>query len=240
MAADTASVYSGSSTIHTRTSGGHGMLPPNMDGETAELVREQNEDYGTNMFADITPDDDEEVERLMADGYTYNEALLEIFNYSHPPRPAGRPYTSYPPPQPAMAQSFYQSGALPPQYPVAPSQSFYMQQPGYMPAQPYYPPPQPQPVMHTQSFYQQQPGAMPMYAPTQPGGPYGQQVMLPSPEEDNYSNNKPARKASSRTGKPPVLNGSQTLLEQKRQDAAKAARVITYCLQCSLLPLYAF
>jgi hypothetical protein len=202
-------------------------MPANMDAETTELVRQQNEDYGTNMFLSITREDDAEVERLMAEGYQYNEALLEIFNYTHPPRPMGRQYTGYP--QPPAGQSFYQ----PQPYQVAPpAPQYYAQQPaGYMHSQSYYAPPQPAqvPVTHTQSFYQV------------PGPSYmvhsnGQVQQIPADEELFPSQYAPgvkpaslARKSSSResgsNGKPPVINGNQTLLEQKREKAAKAARV---------------
>jgi hypothetical protein len=218
---------------HRRTASGtgshYGAMPANMDAETTELVRQQNEDYGTNMFLSITREDDAEVERLMAEGYQYNEALLQIFNYTHPPRPAGRQYTAYPP-APA-GQSFYQQPA---QYQVAPPpQPYYAQQPaGYMHSQSYYVPPQPQqvPVMHTQSFYQA-PGPSYMVHPN------GQMQQIPAGDEELYPTHyapgaKPAsltRKPSSRepgsNGKPPVINGNQTLLEQKREKAAKAARV---------------
>lgn len=196
------------------------VVPADLDPATAELVRQQDEDHGTNMFLEISPEDDPEVERLMLEGYQYHEALLEIFNARYPPRPMGRQYTAgyspAPPPQfpPVHSQSFYQQPP-PVQYPPA-SQSFYM--PQYAPA-PY----------ANQSFYGQ-PMGQSFYQP--PG--YGMQ--MPPDQQGMYPTqyaSKPghARRPSNGSnsggnGKPPVLNGTQqSMLQQKRQDKERAAQV---------------
>lgn len=219
-----------------------GSVPANLDAETADLVRMQMEDYGTNMFVSLTPADDPEIERLTAAGYQYNDALLEIFNYRYPPL---RDYGSYPPVAPGavMNQSFYQQ-PLPPQYPVpAPApQPYYggAQVQGYVSQQAYYLPPAqgPQPVMHSRSFYQV-PGPSYMVMPD------GTSVPIDSDDPALYPNEfAPPRKSPGHSrkpssggggssagsvagggGRPPVINGSQSLLEQRRQDARRAAQV---------------
>lgn len=185
-------------------------------------MRQQDEDHGTNMFLEISPDDDAEVERLMLEGYQYHEALLEIFNARYPPRPMGRQYTAGynpgPPPQfpPVHSQSFYQP-APPVQYPpVAAAQSFYM--PQYAPAP--YP---------NQSFYAQ-PMTQSFYQPQQVGYGMQPQEMYPAqyPGKPGHAR-RPSGGAPSggSNGKPPVLNGSQqSMLQQKRQDKERAAQVL--------------
>ena len=193
-------------------------VPSNLDLETAELVRQQNEDYGVNMFTAGTAEDDGVVERLMNDGYTYNQALLHAFSYRYPPRqpaPVPTPQPAYqyqpqqsfyqqPPPQPqyGVSQSPYGSPApYPTPYPAQAQGSFYQQNGG--------------------SFYQQSPPPMPMY-----GNPYPP----PAPAAAVNVNNNLARNPSSLSnnnsngsggGKPPVLNGNQTSLlqQQRNQDA---------------------
>lgn len=224
-----------------------GSVPANLDPETADLVRMQMEDHGTNMFVALTPADDPEIERLTAAGYQYNEALLEIFNYRYPPL---RAYDGYPPVAPgaAMNQSFYQQSALPPQYAVPAPQPYYggPQVQGYVSQQAYYMQPQagPQPVMHSRSFYQV-PGPSHMVMPD------GTRVPIDSEDNGLYPiDYAPSRKASGHArkpsgggsssagsvagggGRPPVINGSQTLLEQRRQDAKRAAQVSSHDHPC--------
>jgi hypothetical protein len=210
-------------------------LPANLDPETAEMVRMQTEDHGTDMFSSITPADDAEVERLMTSGYQYNDALLEIFNYRYPPL---RSYSAYPSPMPSprtpMSPPYYQPGAgMPSQYPTqAPPPYYGTAAQGYVSQQSFYMQPQgPQPVMHSRSFYQV-PGPSYMVMPDGTSHPIEPDESGLYPTE-YAAPRKPghARKPSSGsnsgagTGKPPVINGSQTLLEQRRQDAKRAAQV---------------
>lgn len=199
--------------------------PANLDPETAELVRQQNEDYGVNMFTAGTAEDDAVVERLIGDGYTYHQALLHVFSYRYPPRPPAP--ASYPTP---IQQPVYQ---------YQPQQSFYQpQQPPYgVPPAPYGSPApyngqgsfyQP----NGGSFYQQSPPPAPMmpYSPP-PGDMYGNPYPAPVPAAASNVNNNLARKPSSlgsssnstsgSNSKPPVLNGNQTSLlqQQRNQDA---------------------
>lgn len=180
------------------------------------------------MFAFSSTEDDAAVERLMADGYQYHEALLHVFSYRHPPRA----------PQHQQVQQPSPHGV----YQYQPQQSMYIQQPQYAPAPAPYPVPmqqgqsfyapntsyyqQPQPV-HAQSFYQPQPYAQDPYASQQYPAPAAATATATSStngltrKASSASNGSGTASGSGAGSKPPVLNGGQTSLlqQQRNQDA---------------------
>ena len=59
------------------------------DMDVAMLLSQQESEFGINMVDAITPADEPEIDRLMRQGYSRNEALRIIFNYRYPSRNGG-------------------------------------------------------------------------------------------------------------------------------------------------------
>lgn len=67
--------------------------------ERAMIVTQQEREYGTNMYDSKTPADEPEIHSLMGQGYSYDEALLLIFERRYKPQamngyPGGSVYSS--------------------------------------------------------------------------------------------------------------------------------------------------
>lgn len=175
------------------------------------LLSQQEEEFGVNMYDSLENSDESTIRRLVQQGYSNDEAVLEIFNMKFgktgpktkwsqvspaaavtgrlQPAPAPVQYDYPPPPQRLQAPPSYGQGPPPPGYPGQSPQYPPQYPPQHAPQHQQYPPhasqyaPQHAPQYPSPQYpHEDYPSPYPSQGPPGPGTQYNNNNYAPSPQ----------------------------------------------------------